>query len=110
MPDSLIILNNNSFSNCEQLTSITLPANLSYIGAGSFQNTTALVVNLIIPEGINEINDSTFENSGITDVTIYLTSLSFGYDSEASSYLRTTPPSKTISFGKRAFANAVNIK
>lgn len=53
-------IDNYAFRNCKDITSVELPATLTYINSGAFTNCKALS-NISLPAGITRIGDNTFE-------------------------------------------------
>ena len=70
-PSSLIVIGDNAFSNATQLTSITIPASVTDIGKGAFENTQSLSEIVLDPAGSLYMIDSyAFYGSAITSITI----------------------------------------
>jgi hypothetical protein len=64
-----VSIRDNVFSGCTGLTSITLPANISF-GTAVFSHCTGLT-NVIISDGIDRITGSMFSDcTGLTSITI----------------------------------------
>lgn len=62
---------NSAFSYCENITSITFPDSIKYIGYEAFYNCTGLTGALVIPNAITYIKSSTFSGcSNLTSLTI----------------------------------------
>lgn len=57
----------STFAGMTSLTSITLPAGLTVVGAGLFKNCTNLTT-VYIPEGVTEIGPGAFEGSGVVNI------------------------------------------
>jgi len=70
IPASVTSIGFGAFMNCSNLTNITLPDGLTYLGGNAFENCSKLTGNIIIPLGVEEINDWTFKNTCITKVEI----------------------------------------
>ncbi|MGM9874080.1 MAG: leucine-rich repeat protein [Bacilli bacterium] len=70
---SLSSLQNGTFSNCPNLTTVNLPTGISMIAKGTFSNCPSLT-SLYIPEGIKTLNQGSFTNCGneTTKLSIYI--------------------------------------
>ncbi len=92
IPDSVTSIGDRAFEDCHSLSSISFPNSISHIGVHAFENSKWLwetaernefvIINhiliyylsdnkdVIIPEGITEIADNAFYNTGLTSVVI----------------------------------------
>ncbi|MBR5806938.1 MAG: leucine-rich repeat protein [Oscillospiraceae bacterium] len=61
LSENLEILDNNAFSGCTNLKSITLPENVNIIGDYAFDGCTALI-SINIPDSVESIGDGAFRN------------------------------------------------
>jgi hypothetical protein len=68
IPDSVIIIGDSAFSDCDRLTSIRLPAGLTKIGSEAFSHCSALNT-LTIPANVTSIGAWAFKGSGLTSLT-----------------------------------------
>ena len=59
----------HAFHNCNKLKDITLGDSVESIGAYAFYHCHSLKT-IVLPNGISAIEESTFDNSGLTEVTI----------------------------------------
>jgi len=67
---SLVNISPNMFENCNLLTNITLPLNITNIGSNAFQSCSSLT-NIIIPNKVINIGPNIFQDcSSLTSVTI----------------------------------------
>lgn len=99
------------FSGCSNLTNITIPNSVTYIGGNSFSNCSSLT-NIIIPNSITSITGSAFSGcSSLTDITIpdSITSIGFNTFSDCSSLTNITIPNSVTSIGSRAFEGCSNL-
>ena len=64
LPDTITVLGNYAFTGCGNLEKITLPAKLSEISYGAFQNTMSLK-KIEIPESVTKIGKYAFKGSGL---------------------------------------------
>ncbi len=70
LPDSLRTIGGYSFYNCKQMTAVALPNSVSSIGFQAFGSCSKLT-EIIIPKGVTDIDASTFARcSNLTSVTI----------------------------------------
>lgn len=72
-PDSVTTIDNNKYcgccEDCNFLTKVVLPKNLTYIPSGMFDGCTALK-EITLPEGIRKINERAFCSSGLEAIEI----------------------------------------
>jgi hypothetical protein len=99
-------IGNSAFSNCSNLTSISIPESVTNIGNGAFSNCSRLT-SITIPEGLVSISDNTFSGcSGLSSITIPASVTSIG--SSAFSSCRglnsITIPDGVTSIGSSAFS------
>ena len=59
VPEGVIIICDDAFSDCESLENITLPSSLKMIGSSAFYNCVNLE-SIVIPEGVKSIESFTF--------------------------------------------------
>ena len=70
IPESVTSIGDWAFSNCSSLTSITIPEGVTSIGEGVFRNCSSLT-SITIPEGVTSIGDRAFQNcSSLTSITL----------------------------------------
>lgn len=69
IPNSVTNLGNEVFMNCEDLSSVSLSANLSTLKSGLFENTHSLK-SIIIPNSVKTIESYVFAGSGLESLTI----------------------------------------
>ena len=68
LPSELTYLGDHAF-NGNQLTSITIPSGLTYLGKAAFVNNQ--LTSITIPNGVTEIQDFTFQSNALTSVTLH---------------------------------------
>lgn len=88
LPDSVEIIDNRAFAECEKLETIKWPANLTTIGTYAFSNCTALK-EVDLPDKLEFIEEGAFSKTGIEEITI---------------------PDTVTAIGGNAFANCKNLK
>lgn len=66
---SVAKINAYAFSNCAQLTGVSIPNSVTQIGDHSFENCTSLT-SIALPEGLTFIGSAAFEGAAITTVNI----------------------------------------
>ena len=60
LPENIVNIGNYAFKSCGELETINIPNTVRKIGRGAFQNCPKLESDIVIPEGVNVINDDTF--------------------------------------------------
>lgn len=70
LPDSITSLGDNCFSDCINLSKINIPRGLKEMGYSVFYNTPSLTSALTIPEGVEKIQESTFERCGVEEINL----------------------------------------
>ena len=65
----VVKIDSSAFRNCELLTNLTIPPNITSIGTWAFENCISLTY-VVIPSSVNIIGYSAFRNCG-TNTTIY---------------------------------------
>ncbi|MCL2675016.1 MAG: leucine-rich repeat protein [Firmicutes bacterium] len=116
LADTVTAVGYYAFYGCAKLTDIHLPASLTSIGDGAFENCTALVslgeygggeiVN-ILDNKITRIGINAFKNSGIRKVTLpnNITDIPFGLFNGCEKLAEVGLPGKLRSIGAYAFTN-----
>ena len=106
LPSQLTEVSSSAFRGCYRLTSVTLHEGITTIGSSAFQS--AGLVSLILPTSLTTLNDNSFYSSKLQSVTIgvNVTLIKLGTFQNCSqlrtvTILRTTPPSlpNTNAFG-----------
>ena len=96
IPEGVTEIANSAFSSCYSLTSVSFPSTLKVIGYGAFNNTSLTGdgnKNLIIPEGVEEIDMQAFKCDN---------------SSSNPTYTKVTLPSTIKSIGSQAFTGSMN--
>jgi hypothetical protein len=94
IPDTVTTIDNGAstasvgaFSDCSNLSSVTLSSNLAKIGSSAFARCSKLT-SIVIPDSVTSIGDSAFSGTGLTSVAI---------------------PNSVTSIGDSAFAHCKNL-
>ena len=127
LPDSLSVIGDGAFSNCEKLKSVTLGNGLTHIGAAAFSETA--IKEIVLPESLISIGYTAFYNTPIESVVIpskvkvipancfgdcrQLTSIDFGRVEQIEGYAfdgcrsltSITLPDTLLTVGERAFGS-----
>lgn len=61
LPSTLKVIGNRTFRNCKNLTTITLPEGLEYIGPGAFQSSG--LTSIVIPSSVKTICENAFNEA-----------------------------------------------
>ena len=79
IPSNVTSIGESAFAGCSELTSLTIPSNVTSIGESAFAGCGGLT-SLAIPSGVTSIGWSVFENcSGLTSLTIPSSVTSIGF-------------------------------
>lgn len=87
IPDSVKYIGGLAFCGCTALTSITIPDSVTYIGEEAFCNCTALT-SITIPNSVTSIGDAAFSETKLTSISI---------------------PDSVTSIGKHVFSGCKNL-
>jgi hypothetical protein len=68
IPDTVIYIEGNAFSDCTELKQVTLPKNLKFIRTSAFYKSG--LTSVTIPEGVTDIGASAFGCTNLTSVTL----------------------------------------
>ena len=99
------------FFDCTELTSVTIPSTVSYIGYAAFETCTSLT-SVSIPNTVTYIGREAFDNcSSLTSVTLpnSITTISELTFSSCSNLVSVTIPNSVISIEFNAFAHCTNL-
>ena len=111
IPESVLAIGNNAFSECYSLKNIILPPNLEYIGIGAFSYCESLT-ELNIPSGVTTIEPMAFAYcANLTEIEIpegneYIPEALFG---ACTSLTGITIPNSVVEIGPYAFADCTNL-
>ena len=101
-----------AFSDCSNLTSVTIPDSITSIGTFAFKNCSSLT-SIIIPDSVTEIGEQAFLScSSLTSITIpnSITSIGIYTFKYCSSLTSVTIPDSITSIGDYAFACCSSLK
>lgn len=99
-------IGNYSFSECQDLTSVTIPNSVTTIGDAAFYRCSGLP-SVVIPNSVTSLGEGTFQScSGLTSVTISnsLKTISEGAFAICSSLSSVTIPYSVTTIGEYAFS------
>ena len=102
---TIVGINDNAFSGCTGLTSVTIPSSVTSIGGGAFYYCTGLT-SVVIPDGVTSIDDHAFEGcTGLTSVVIPdgVTSIGEEAFSGCTGLTSVTIPNSVTTIGYHAF-------
>ena len=111
IPDSVIGIGEYAFWCCRGLTTITIPDSVTNIGNGAFIGCCNLT-SISIPDSVVSIGDSTFDGcNSLTSITIPNSVISIGNHafSSCSSLTSIVIPDSVTSIGNSAFGNCSNL-
>ena len=106
IPDSIITIGDNAFSDCDSLTSIEIPDSVTTIGSSVFSACSNLT-SIEIPDGVTTIGDYAFQYcSSLTSIEIpdSVTTIGFGVFQYCSSLTSIEIPDSVTTIGLDAFA------
>jgi TonB family protein len=117
IPNSVTYIGEEAFSGCTGLTSVTIPNSVTSIGAGAFSGCTGLT-SVTIPNSVTHIDGSEFSGgafygcTGLTSVTIpnSVTSIGQGAFSGCVGLTSITISNGVISIGNSAFSGCTGLK
>ena len=112
LPDTITTIESSAFQGCSNLTSIDLPTGLTTIGSNAFDRCKSLT-SIDVPYGVTAIENYTFYNcSNLTSVTLPDTVKSIGMDAfrECVGLQEIIIPSSVTIIHERAFNGCENLK
>ena len=111
IPNSVTSIVDNTFYGCRGLTSIVIPDSVTTIGNDAFAGCTR-VTSITIPESVTSIGNSAFVGcSGLSSITIpeSVTSIGNGAFSNCLNLVNITLPSRMDSFGSAMFSDCYKL-
>ena len=109
IPDTVIVICDEAFYNCESLTSLTIPNSVTSIGDGAFFWCSSLTL-LTIPNSVTSIGDGAFSScKSLTSLTIPNSVISIGSYafSGCESLTSLTIPASVTTIGVNAFRGLI---
>lgn len=109
--EGLVSVGNNAFYHCRELQAALLPSTVNSIGEGAFHYCTNMK-QVNIPEGVTLIQNVTFNNCGITSLTIpsTVTDINFHAFSSCVNLEEIIIPATVKNIGQFAFAHCTSVK
>lgn len=107
IPDSITSIGTNAFCDCSNLTNITIPNSVISIKNSAFYNCRSLI-NVIIPNNVTSIGNNAFSGcSGLTNIAIpqSITLIDYAAFANCSSLRNITIPENLEYIGEYAFKN-----
>lgn len=109
LPSSLQVLDKGAFRGCAKLRDVTLPQSLTTISSYVFAD--CAIEHLDLPQTLTVINEGAFSSCPIRDIVFPSELRSIGNNAfYGSSIQNLTIPNSVISIGDDAFANSKNLK
>jgi hypothetical protein len=105
IPNTVTSIGENAFMNCNNLTTVRMPARLDSLGKGAF-NHCGRLQSIIIPDGITVINDGTFSGCSrlaVINLPNSITQIGSSVFSNCSSLTTMTLPNSVNYIGPYAF-------
>jgi len=112
LPTNVTYIGNGAFFSCKGLTSITIPSSVTYIGMFAFNNCTGFT-SIIIPSSVTYIDSGAFENcAGLTSITIpnNVTGIDQAAFIKCSGLTSVTIPNSVTYIGDNAFSWCTGLK
>ena len=107
LPQSLKVIGDAAFANCENLKSITLPDGIQIMGTGAFSGSG--IIGITVPDSVTSMGDYCFDGcKNLTSVTLphSMERIPADFFAGCSSLKSITIPSSVTLIGFRAFADS----
>ncbi|MEA4822040.1 MAG: leucine-rich repeat protein [Erysipelotrichales bacterium] len=110
-PSTLTMIGNAAFKDCPKLTNVELPKGLKHIDDAAFMNCTS-ITSIEFPENILRLGHSSFQNTGLVEVTIPNSVIALTHDlfNGCKNLEMAILPNALISVGARMFENTPKLK
>ena len=112
LPSTLTKISSYMFSNCIGLTSISIPNGVTIVGSGAFSGCTSFT-SVTLPNSVTNINSQAFEGcTGLTEITIPngVTSIDDETFANCASLTSVTIPNTVTRVGRFCFTSCTNLK
>lgn len=110
IPSCVTTIGDEAFWGCNNLTNVTIPNSVTTIGQGSFSWCNNLA-NITIPNSVTTIDARAFEESGITSIVIPngVTEIAYGTFQNCRNLTSVTIPNSVTTINENAFAWSENL-
>ena len=112
LPANLTYIQDYAFESCKELENLDIPAGVTYIGSSAFLD-CATLKNIIIPKGVTSINEAAFcgcESFTFISIPDEVTSIGSSAFARCSGIDSINIPKKVTSIGNAAFSGCTGLK